>query len=59
MNVLDCASLTMIDNHSNDRWTVWHGSPVPAIVCGFHGTYASSSDWQTIYASSANKDGRI
>lgn len=27
------------DNHSEDRFTVWHGSTTPLILCGFHERY--------------------
>lgn len=27
------------DNHSKDRFTVWHGKTTPMILCGFHERY--------------------
>lgn len=24
------------DNHSDDRFAVWHGAETPIILCGFH-----------------------
>lgn len=26
-------------NHSDDLVAVWHGTPVPLVVCGYHAAY--------------------
>jgi len=45
---LACSALS--DNHSADRTLVHYGAPTPALLCGFHATCLTFSDYDTMRA---------
>lgn len=47
----DCAfTAAGMTNHSDDRVLVWHGSPLPLVLCGYHASVIGPKTYEQLRA---------